>query len=149
MSKIRIRHGDNEIELDGSDQFITKQLEQFYDRIGAVAASQRVSIKQRLLDEPATPSEKRGKTPTPAEFYKSKGKQDGLSQLLIFARYLEEFEEMSEFTPTDVNKVAKQAKLSKDIHPQYFSNAVKQGLLRKHGRKYSLTLTAEEALASM
>lgn len=148
MGKIRIRHGDHEIELDGSDQFIAKQLKQFYAQLGpGIAAGPRMSLKQELLDEPRL--EKKGKAPTPAEFYRSKGKRDGLSQLLIFARYLEEFEGKSEFSAGEVNQVAKAAKLSKDIHPQYFSNAVKQGLLRKHGRKYSLTLSAEEVLASM
>ncbi|HHI80491.1 MAG TPA: hypothetical protein ENK02_10975 [Planctomycetes bacterium] len=148
MSKLRVRHGENEIEIDGSDQFIKKQLEAFYARIGPVAAiTSPATIKQQLLDEPSGP--KKGKAPTPAEFYKSKGKKDGLSQLLIFARYLEEFEGKAEFTPGDINKLVKDAKLSKDIHPQYFSNGVKQGLLRKHGRKYSLTLSAEEVLASM
>lgn len=148
MSKIRIRHGEHEIELDGSDQFVATHLEQFYDKIGVVTGKPpRASLKQQLLDEraPSTP----GKTPTPAEFYRSKGKTDGLSQLLIFARYLEEFQGKSEFSPGEVNQVAKDAKLSRNIHPQYFANAVQQGLLRKHGRKYSLTLSAEEVLASM
>jgi len=148
MSKIRIRHGEHEIELDGSDQFVSKHLDQFYEKIGAASGkAPRATLKQQLLDEPA--ASKPGKTPTPAEFYRSKAKRDGLSQLLIFARYLEEFEGKTEFSAGDVNQVAKDAKLSKDIHPQYFTNAVKQGLLRKHGRKYSLTLSAEEVLASM
>jgi hypothetical protein len=150
MSKIRIRHGENEIELDGSDQFIAKQLEHFYERLGSVATSARSSIKQQLLDEPST-SKMGGKAPTPAEFYKAKGKghAKGINQLLIFARYIEEYEGKSTFTRSDVNRVAKQAKLSKDIHAQYFTNGVKQGLLRKSGSGYSLTLTAEEVLASM
>lgn len=49
MSKIRIRHGDNEIELDGSDPFIAKQLDTFYERLGSVATSSRTTIKQQLL----------------------------------------------------------------------------------------------------
>lgn len=147
MSKVRIRHGDNEIEPEGSDPFIAKQLEQFYDRIGSAVAAP-ATLKQKLLEKESAPA-KKGKTPAPAEFYRSKRKKDGLSQLLIFARYLEEFEGKSDFTPAEVNKVAREAKLSKDIHGQYFNNAVKQGLLRKHGKKYSLTLSAEEVLASM
>lgn len=150
MSKIRVRHGDNEIELDGTDQFIAKQLEKFYERLGTVSTGSRATIKQQLLDEPSA-TKPRGKAPTPAEFYKTKGKgtAKGIKQLLIFARYLEEYEGKSTFTRSDVNRVAKQAKLSKDIHAQYFTNGVKQGLLRKSGSGYSLTLTAEEVLASM
>jgi len=148
VSKIRVRHGDTEIELDGSDAFISKYLEQFYQRIDIGRSSvSATTIKKELLEPPAKP--RQGKQLTPAEFYKSKGKDDGISQVLIFGKYLEEFEGMSEFSQADVNKAAEQAKLSKDIHGQYFTNAIKQGLLRKRGKKYSLTLSAEEVLASM
>ena len=87
---------------------------------------------------------------TPAEYYKAKGKTDGVSQILIFAKYLEEFEGVSEFKRKDINDLTKKAKLSKDVHTQYFTNAVKQGLLRSHGgSQYSLTLSAESLLAAM
>ena len=33
MAKVRIRHGDNEVEVDGTDSFIAKQLKDFYERI--------------------------------------------------------------------------------------------------------------------
>lgn len=89
---------------------------------------------------------------TPAEFYqqKAKGKTDGISKILIFGKYLEEFRSISEFSRQDINDLAKEAKLAKDIHTQYFTNAVKQGLLRSHGRsRYSLTLSAESIISAM
>ncbi|MBI4245372.1 MAG: hypothetical protein HY606_14885 [Planctomycetes bacterium] len=148
MSKIRIRHGDNEIELEGSADFMKKHLEQFYQKISVSSILIAPKIKQEIL-EPITKTSG-GKKPTPAEFFKSKGKTDGISQILIFGKYLEEFEGLSEFSIQDVNRLAKDAKFPKDVHPQYFANAVKQGLLRIHGRsKYSLTLSAEEILAAM
>ena len=98
----------------------------------------------------ATTKKPIGKAQTPAEFFKSKGKADGISQILIFGKYLEEYRNMSEFSQADINKVVKEAKLPKDIHGQYFTNAVKQGLLRSHGGgKYSLTLSAESVLSAM
>lgn len=148
MSKIRIRHGENEIELEGSDGFVRNHLEQFYQKVSLGAISTTPKIKKEVL-EPVVKSSS-AKKPTPAEFYKSKGKTDGISQILIFGKYLEEFEGLSEFSRQDVNRLAKAAKLSKNIHSQYFGNAIKQGLLRNHGRsKYSLTLSAEEILAAM
>jgi hypothetical protein len=93
---------------------------------------------------------KPGKVPSPAEFYKSKGRTDGISKLLIFAKYLELYKDITTFSRSEINQLAKEAKLSKDVHSQYFTNAVKQGLIRPHtGNKYSLTLSAEEVLASM
>ena len=149
MGKIRIRHGEHEVELDGSDEFIKAQLADFYSRIKDAATRPTASqIKQEILEP--TPKPAGGKEPTPAEFYRQKGKEDGISQILILGKYLEEFRGMSEFSHDDVNKLSKEAKLPKDIHGQYFTNAVKQGLLRTHGHgKYSLTLSAESTLSSM
>jgi hypothetical protein len=149
MNKIRIRHGDNELELEGTDSFIKKQLEAFYSRIGLAQSAQPTRKLKQVLIESSNPT-KSTAIPAPAEYYKSKGRTDGISQVLIFARYLEEYQKETEFTQAKVNAIAKEAKLSKDIHSQYFTNAVKQGLLRAHpGGKYSLTLSAEELLASM
>lgn len=149
MGKIRIRHGDNEIELEGTDAFIKKHIDSFYQRIQHAPqvwapATLKQDIQTSAAKKPA------GKVPTPAEFYKSKNRSDGIAQILIFGKYLEDFRSQSEFTRQDVNKIAKEAKIPRDIHGQYFSNAIKQGLLRNLGRaKYSLTLSAEEALATM
>jgi len=148
MEKIRIRHGDHEIELEGSGEFIEKHLTSFYERVELVTQTTVSKLKKEILE---TPTKKPiGKAPTPAEFYKSKGKTDGISQILIFGKYLEEYRDLSEFSLADINKLAKETRLPKDIHGQYITNAVKQGLLRSHGGgKYSLTLSAESVLSAM
>ena len=145
MTKIRVRHGENEIELEGSDAFIKKHLDDFYSRTKILPVEQAKPIlKEIIIEKP------KGKAPTPAEYYKGKKRTDGISQILIFAKYLEEFRNTTEFSRKDLNKIAQEAKLSKDIHTVYFTRAVKQGLLRTLGYgKYSLTLSAEEVLSSM
>lgn len=151
MGKIKLKHGTHEIELEGDDAFIESQLKAFYDRIGAgslAAPAPQITPTQILTPAPATVSA--GPPPAPAEFYrlKNKGKSDGITQLLIFAKYLDAYRSKSEFSQKDINAVVKEARLSKDIHGQYFSNAVKQGLLRSLGSgRYSLTLSAEEILS--
>jgi hypothetical protein len=148
MDKIRLRHGDHEIELEGSKEFIEKHLVAFYGRLGSVPMASATQLKKEILE--TSLKKPSGKAPTPAEYYKSKGKTDGVSQVLIFGKYLEEYRNMSEFSQRDINTVANEAKFSKDIHGQYFTNAVKQGLLRSHGKgRYSLTLSAESALSAM
>jgi hypothetical protein len=149
MGKIRIRHGDNEIEVDGNEAFVKKQLAGFYERIQHTQlASPSAMLKKEIQASAAKKTA--GKQPTPAEFYMSKNRTDGISQILIFGKYLEEYQGKSEFSRQDINKVAKDAKISKDIHGQYFTNAVKQGLLRNLGHnQYSLTLSAEEVFANM
>jgi len=150
MSKIRVRHGDNEIELEGSYDFIKKHLDDFYTRLKGKISKPSVPIFAEEFRE--IPSKKiEGKIPTPAEFYKSKEKKDGISTVLIIAKYLEEYRDTTEFSPKDINKVVREEiKLSRDISTVYFSRAVKQGLLRSLGYgKYTLTLSAEEALSAM
>lgn len=149
MGKIKVRHRDHEIELEGSDEFIEKHLEAFYERISKISTSMPSShLKKEILEPPL--KKPAGKAPTPAEFFKSKGKEDGVSQILIFGKYLEEYRHVSEFSKKNINELVKDAKLPKDIHGQYFTNAVKQGLLRSHGQgKYSLTLSAESVLSAI
>ena len=149
MSKIRIRHGDNEVEVDGSDGFIKKQLDAFYRRIQQPEQLAAPVTLKKDIQESAT-KKSSVKAPTPAEFFRSKNRTDGVSQILIFGKYLEEYQGKSNFSPQEINDIATNAKLAKPVHAQYFTNAVKQGLLRSHGAgKYSLTLSAEDVLAAM
>jgi hypothetical protein len=146
---VRIRHGVNEIELEGTDAFIAKQLKAFYQRIEVGPSTAAPATLKKDLQAPTT-KKRAGKAPSPAEFYKAKKRTDGVSKVLIFGKYLEQYRGKTEFSRQEVNGVASEAKLSKDIHGQYFTNAVKQGLLRSlGGGKYSLTLSAEDVLAAM
>ena len=149
MNKLRIKHGDHEIEVEGTDLFIKAQISEFYSKIEKAGTHLPTSkIKQEILS--ASTRTLSGKEPSPAEYYRQKGREDGISQILILGKYLEEYRGMSEFSREDVNKLSKETKLSKNIHGQYFTNAVKQGLLRSHGKgKYSLTLSAESVISSM
>lgn len=148
MVKIRLKYGDNEIELDGPDEFVNKHLEIFYNQIKLVSSETPIHITKDILKPPS--KSVGGKVPTPAEFYLSKGKTDGVSQILIFGKYLEQFGHKTEFTQAEVQQLAKEAKLPKKIHSQNFTYAVRQGVLRAHGKgKYSLTLNAETALKAM
>lgn len=151
MNKLRISHGDHEIEVEGTDQFIKKQLTDFYEKVASLPSRpSAASVKQGIL-QPVSKT-KPARHMTPAEFYKqkAKGKADGISRILIFGKYLEEYRGVSEFSRQEINNLAKETRLPKDIHTQYFTNAVKQGLLRSHGRsRYSLTLSAESIISAM
>ena len=149
MAKIRLRHGENEIELEGDADFIKNQLEAFYEKVKPVAQKEPPRfLKEKLLTH--VEEENPISEMTPAEYYKSKGKTDGISTILIFGKFLEVARGITEFKRSDINGLAKEAKIAKDVHSQYLTNAVKQGLLRVGtGGRYSLTLSAEEVLSSM
>jgi hypothetical protein len=60
MNKIRISLGGNEIELEGTDEFIDKHLKGFYDRIGGVSAP-RAIVETKETPESLTPTKKHKK----------------------------------------------------------------------------------------
>ena len=51
MPKIRVRHGENEIELDGDLDFIAQNLKSFYERHGA-GNVRRAGGRGRNPDQP-------------------------------------------------------------------------------------------------
>jgi hypothetical protein len=152
MSKIRIKHFEHEIEVEGDNAFIKSYLDDFYKKI-KFSSQTPVEINFNENMETATTPPSLKKEITPAEFFMkitNTNKTEGINQILIFGKYLEEILGKTEFTKKEINNVVKQARLAKDIHPQYFTNAVKQGLLRASGSgKYSLTLSAETAFSSI
>lgn len=139
--------GDHEIEVEGDDAFIQKQLKLFFDTL----AGQRLQQKTTWTDLPSkiVAGAKSSKTPSPTEYFRQKDPTSGTEKLLVLGKYLDEFRGKGEFTIKDINALARESKLSK-IHSQYYVNAVKQGLLRSLGRgTYGLSITGEDAVAAM
>ncbi len=144
--RLRYKIGEHEIEVEGSEKFIKQQLKDFFARAGASRGGQ---APQPELPEKIAEAARKGKAPSPAEFFRAKKPRSGTEQLIVLAKYLEDFRSIPEFKPAIINKLASEAKLN-DLHPQYYSTAVKQGLLRTMGKgKYSLTLSGEDAVLSM
>jgi len=151
--RVRFRIGDSEVEVEGDPKFVDKYLNKFLERIGVLFREGPTfygggSAKVDLPSQIATAAKSK-KAPSPAEFYLAKKPDSGTETLVVFAKYLEDFRSQPEFKLTDINKIAKEAK-TKDIHSQYLTYAVKQGLVRPVGKgKYGLTLSGESAVAAM
>lgn len=148
-NRIKVRVADNEIELEGDAKFIESQLARFYDKLGALTSKQLSvgagleSVQSRL--KAATPT----KELTPAEFVRRAAPKGGTEQLLALAHFVEQNRGAKDFSQQEMKGLTGEAKL-KDLHPQYYVLAVKQGLLRSTGKgRYALTLTGEDAVAKM
>lgn len=136
--------GDHEMEVEGDSAFIKNYVKMFLDRTGHHPGPPSKDLPSRIVAVA-----KSGKILSPAEYYRQKSPNGGTETLIVFAKYLDEFRNKSEFTKKDVNAVAREAKISQ-IHAQYYANAVKQGLLRNIGRgTYGLSISGEDAVASM
>lgn len=144
--RVRYKVGDHEIEVEGSGKFIKQQLKEFFARVRSPGGQRPMAAE---LPEKIAEAARKGKAPSPAEFVRAKQPRSGTEQLIVLAKYLEDYRSISEFRRSDINKIAGEAKI-RDIHSQYYSMAVKQGLLRTVGTgKYSLTLSGEDAVLSM
>jgi hypothetical protein len=143
--RIRLKIGENEIEVEGDSGFIEAQFKKYLHYISGGRIASAVPEGKVKKIEVITSK----KTMTPAEYIRLKQPKGGTEILLVLAKYLEEFKSLSDFSKKEINDLADEAKI-KDIHAQYFTLAVKQGLLKVLGnRKYSLTLSGEDAVVAM
>lgn len=146
--RIRLKIGENEIEVEGEESAVEKHLKNFVEKY----SKELIEVKGGSANLPArvvVQKETSGKSLSPAEYVRQKNPKGGTEQLIVLAKYLEDYKSLSEFSIKDINKVAKDAKLGK-IDNSYYPQAVKQGLLNKikYGR-YQLTLTGEDAVVNM
>ncbi len=136
--------GDREIEVEGDDGFIKKQLTMFFDRLGETTHPASKDLPSRIVA-----AAKSGRLPSPAEYYRQKKPNGGTETLIVLAKYLEDFRNKAEFSNREIKAIANEAKL-KPIHAQYYAEAVKQGLLRNLGKRtYGLSISGEDAVAAM
>jgi hypothetical protein len=136
--------GDQEIEVEGDNAFIQKQLNIFFERLGHHTPSASKDLPSRIVAVA-----KSGKAPSPAEYFRQKTPNGGTETLIVLAKYLDEFRNKSDFSRKDIQIIAREAKIP-HLHGQYYLNAVKQGLLRTLGRgTYGLSISGEDAVAAM
>lgn len=149
QQRVRWRLGDNEIEIEGTDAFISNQLKAFFEKVSA--GPKLSSLPSNLPSQIATAARTTvaGQAPSPSEYLRQKTPQGGTETLVVLAKFLTDFRGAEEFSVLEINKLAKEARL-KDVHNQYFTMAVQQGLLRTGGKgKYAITLSGEDAVAGM
>jgi len=149
--KLRIKMGDNEIEIEGSLSFIKSQLNDFYKRLEKGTTFKGMPTKEDLPYR-AVATAKPTKPPplSAAEYYRQKDPKSGTEKLIVAAKYLVDYKSISEFTKKDIESLVLKEIKTKAIHNEYFRLAVKQGLINLLGnKKYSLTISGEDAVVAM
>jgi hypothetical protein len=143
--RVHWKLGDFEVEVEGDDEFIEKQLKLFLERVEPGLHP----VPPADLPSKIVAAAKSTTAPAPAEYYRQKKPQGGTETLLVLAKYLNDYRSQNQFTKNQITKLANEAKI-KDVHGQYFTLAVKQGLLRTAGKgNYALTISGEDAVAAM
>lgn len=142
--RFRLRSGQLEFEAEGPEDFVQKLIERFASETGRnspiVASTTPAAVVIAARPE---------KELSVSEFYRSKAPKSGTETVVVLGRFLEQFRGMKSFKTSELNALAGEAKL-KDIHSQYFTNAVQQGYFRVISKgEYSLTLSGEDLVEAM
>lgn len=88
-------------------------------------------------------------TMSPAEFLRKVKPDGGLQTLIALCYYLDNYLRETSFTQKRLRELAVAAKI-KDIHPQYFTRGVREGMLADAGdRAYRLTQSGEDLVVSL
>lgn len=148
--RVRLKMGEHEIEVEGDSKFIDKQIERFLKLRPIVgAAISRPDLPSQIAAQASAPPSISARPPAPAEYFRLKKPRGGTERLLVLGRYLQEYRGKEQFTRNDIGKLSAEARVN-DVHGQYFTLAIKQGLLRTVGKgTYSLTISGEDAVAAM
>ena len=144
--KVRWKVGSFELQVEGDDAFITSQLNRFFELLEKRRETTDLTsaVQLRTSPEVAEAGVRQAKELSPAEYIRQKRPETGTEQLVVLAKYLEDNRDKHEYGKKDINELAREAKI-KDIHSQYFTYAVQQGVLRVVGNgKYAITLSGED-----
>jgi hypothetical protein len=144
MEKLRLKIGDYELEVEGEQAFIEKQLAAFDQRIAVLTPK-----KEPLSEAPRKTAQRTdGRSLSPAEFYKQKRPDGGTKTLVVLGSYLRDYRGQSAFRRSDINAICEEVRI-KHIHGQYYTLAVQQGLLMEAEGGFSVTLTGDELVDGM
>ena len=103
---VRLRIGDSEIEITGSQKYVDKKIAEFIKQPPAQAA------KSMSNDAPpqAKPSQASKKLSV-AQFFKKLSPKSAVDRVLSAGYYLETYKDQENFTASEVNRVIKSAKI--------------------------------------
>jgi len=123
--RIRIRHGEHELEIEGDRDFVTQTYSDLKVEVLDVALAQRVPkadtdkvTSPELISEPG---------PSLANFLKQKEAKSHADKVITIAVYLYRYRNIKEFTATDIETCYQEAllKMPKNINDRINANRKK------------------------
>lgn len=136
---IRYRRGDLEIEVQGDKNFVETNFKELLELKRPVEAKQPIITGEVQLTDA-------GKKYSLAEFLKTKDAKNHGDKILVFAYYLQEYENISSFNLDDIEQCYMKVKVPKTTNfSPYFTQLVSKGYImdatEKKDNKKSWTLT--------
>jgi len=152
---MRIRVGDNELEVTGPTEFVEKKIAEFIELNKTVPLARSVppQLSGRPPVEKATESTK---TLSLAQFFRKANPRTDYDKALAAGYYLEFFRKMENFTSAEIrDAIQKEAKTQPPVNPSdATSKNIKKGYMMSAGdkdgkRAFVLTSDGEDAVREM
>lgn len=120
--RIRIRHGEHELEIEGDKEFVTQTYSDLKGEVLGVAPAQRVPKTDTDEITPPEPTDEPG--PSLANFLKQKKAKSHADKVITIAVYLYRYRKHEEFTATDIERCYQEAllKMPKNINDRINAN---------------------------
>jgi len=145
--RIRIKHGEVEIEAEGDKEFVEKHIEEFKKEIPKI--TKELPPKEKLITSEIPKKKVELEALSLAEFYKQKQPKDHNETVVVFAYWLAKNKGQEEFQTKDISACYDEAKIPKPKNVTQHISVMTSGRKAyltagfQKGR-YKLTLTGEE-----
>ncbi len=142
--RIRLVRGDTEIEAEGDKDFVLQMLERFESFLADTSKLRQDN--GQLGFESVVEAGESGKQISVGEFIRKVGFKKHVDIALAFGYYLEKYQGVPSFTPSDINSCYYDAKLDKSNTGQMIVYNIRRGYLmeakkEKDAAKARYTLT--------
>ena len=148
---MRVRVGDNEVEVTGPVAFVEKKIAEFLARQeGARPATSPSAPTRGSGSREVSPARK--KATSVAQFFRNVGARTDIDRVLAAGYFMETYKEQESFTAAEVRETIRAAKISPPGNPSdAIAKNIKKGYMMgagdKDGKKaFVLTTDGEDAI---
>lgn len=149
---MRIRVGENELEVTGPSDFVEKKINEFLKQQEKISSLPQTQYKPqgKVVKEPTT-----GKKISVAQFLRNLTSKSLVDKVLGAGYYLEKYNNHESFTAHEIREIIKSAKAVPPRNPNdAINNNIKKGLIMSAGdkdgnRAFVLTTDGEDVINEM
>ncbi len=151
---MRVRVGDNEVEVTGPKDFVEKKVQDFLDQYKQIGPAPRGPSGEGA-PAVAPASTGRAKKMSVAQFFRKGSAKTDVGRVLAAGYYLENYGRQESFTTAEVARTIRLAKANPPKNPsEGMAKNIRKGLIMPSGdkegkRAYVLTTDGEEAIQEL
>lgn len=149
---MRVRVGENELEVSGPEGFVEKKIAEFLEKQKAQSYIEPGGTKGKVESRETN---KKRKTTSAAQFFRKLGLKTDVGRTLAAGYYLEKYKDYENFTASEAKEVIRAAKINPPSNPNdSIIKNIRKGLIMSAGDKdakkaFVLTSDGEDEINEM